>query len=167
MATTYCVKSDLESIIGEAAVRSASDDSRTAVGDDTLVTSAIERAAVEMNGSLRVQYPTLSALTSNDWCKWCNAYLGCLYLLARRNNKTPASVVEECNTYRAQLEDIRWGRWSIPEQLPQGDHRASVSNFTVELNKIANKVRVDEDESTGDTPGSNIKRNPANQPGPY
>ncbi len=168
MATTYCVQAELEDILGEAAVRSASDDARSGVGDDNRVTAAIERAAVEMNGAIELQYPTLASLSSNDWCKWCNAYLACLYLLARRNNKVPASVETEAATYRLQLEDIRWGRWQIPEQLPQGDHRASVSNFTVELQKVNQKVRVVEDSSTGEIPtNTSIKRNPSDTPGPY
>jgi hypothetical protein len=82
MAQTYCDEDDIVSIIGEPTLLVCIDDDQDGVrsdDDDDKVTACIERAAVEMNAALANQY-VLSELASNDWCKWCNAYLAVYYL---------------------------------------------------------------------------------------
>ncbi len=172
MATTYCARADLESIVGMAAVLAQVDDDQTgteSAGTGTSPASAspfdaIVRAAVEMNAAMRMQYK-LSDLAGNDWCKWCNAYLACYYLWARKSNAPPPSVVENVNSYRELLDAIRWGRAEIPEQNPSFEHIATVSNFSPELMKSFNPVRVVKEESTGATPVGGRKRNVAGHPG--
>lgn len=168
MAQTYCTRSDVESIVGTAAVAACIDDNEDGVesAEETVhVTNAIERAAVEMNLSLERQYNPLSALASNAWCKWCNAYLTCYYLYARRGNPAPPGVVEMIDDYRQNLVHIRWGRQEVPEQNPSQEHIATVSNFHPELGKIDSPIRVDVNESTGAAPEGNRKRNVAKMPG--
>lgn len=160
MATTYCDSDDIVAIIGEAAVLACIDDDNDGLesATETLhVTNAIERAAVEMNQSLRHQY-VLSELTSNDWCKWCNAYLASWFLYARRTNPCPNSLQEAVQKYRDELLEMRWGRQQLPEQAPSFEHHPTVTNFRPELGKREMPIRVNTTESTGASPEGNRKR---------
>lgn len=170
MAQTYCVRADVESIVGTSAVLSCIDDDMDgaeSATETTYVTDAIERAAVEMNGKLRNQYLPLSDLSGNDWCKWCNAYLALDYLYERRGNPAPNSVLERCQKYRDNLEDAAWGRFEVPEQIPSAEHIPTVTNFHPEIGRIRSPIRVSDTESTGSPPSaeSRRKREVANQPG--
>lgn len=167
MAQIYSTRADTESIMGLAGVLACIDDDGDGVesAEETQYeVDARERAAVEMNGSLRNQY-TLSELATNDWCKWCNAYLACDYLASRRNNPPAPSVLSKVEMYRNNLEEAKWGRFQIPEQAPSFEHIMTVSNFTPELGKVDNPIRVVVEESTGASPGGNRKRNVAKQGG--
>ncbi len=164
MATTYCVRADIESILGEAAVLACIDDDQDGLEsatETTFVTGAISRAAVEMNTALENQY-ILSELTANEWCKWCNAYIAAWHLYARRSNPPPNSIVDSVQAYRELLAEIRWGRIQVPEQNPSREHKPTVSVFKPEIWKTKQPIRVDTDESTGSAPHESIKRPVAN-----
>lgn len=170
MTTTYCARNDVAALIGEPAILACIDDDRDGVESPTeqgYIAAAINRGAVEMNQSLNQQYPTLSVLSSNDWCKWCNANLASWFLFARRGNPPPPSIVDAVQTYRQQLDEIRFGRFRIPEQAPAYDHLPTVTNFKPELIKANSPIRVDRQESTGLDPVGNRKRNPSGIPGPW
>lgn len=167
MTTTYCTRLDIVSIIGEPFLLACIDDERNGVEtpeNAVYITGAIERAATEMNQSIFKQY-ILSELSGNAWCKWCNAYLACWYLIARRGNPPPAAIIDQVQTYRQQLAELKFGRFEIPEQNPSFDHLPSVSNFKPELGKVDSPIRVDLEESTRATPAGGVKRNPAGMPG--
>lgn len=167
MATTYCTRLNIVSIIGAPALLACIDDNQDGVespSESQHIADAITRAAVEMNESLRCQY-VLTDLNNNDWCRWCNAHLAAMFLFSRRGNPAPAQVLEQVNTYRERLAEIRWGRFQVPEVNPSADHTPTVSNFQTELGKIDMPVRVDTAESTGLAPEGNRKRETAKQPG--
>ena len=167
MAQTYCVRADIVSVIGDAALLACIDDDHNMVESaaETLhVTNAIERAAVEMNIKLRQQYK-LSELASNAWCKWANTLLAVYYLRTRRANPVESSVAESVVEIRELLEDISWGRRQLPEQAPSFEHIAAVSNYQPEIHKLDAPIRVDTEESTGASPGGNRKRQVAGMPG--
>lgn len=171
MATTYCTRLNVQSLIGEAALLAVIDDNQDGVEnpeESEYITHAIERGAVEMNEAISKQY-ILSALTSNDWCKWCNAYLAAYFLFERRGNPVPTGVLDAVQTYKDKLSEIRWGRYQIPEALPSHNYRPAVSNYTVELGKYANPIRVYTDESIGSDPDPSVagavKRHKSFQPG--
>lgn len=167
MVTTYCDRDDIIDIAGEASILAAIDDGHDGVesaAETLYVTKAINRAAAEMNVALECQY-ILSELSGNEWCKWANASLALYFLRTRRNNPAEASVIEAVNSIRTMLEEIRWGRASLPEQSPSFDFTPAVSNMRPELFKVDNPIRVVREESTGGDPDPGIKRNLANQPG--
>lgn len=168
MATTYCTTTELDAIIGTPSRVSWSDDDQDgvlSVTEATYATLAIERAAVEMNAAIEQSDYDFADLASNAWCKWCNAYLAVHYLAARKNN-TPADSVEmQVAQYRAWLEELRWGRFRIPEQAPSHETRGTVSTFAAELYKETNPIRVIVEESTGSAPVPPIKREVAGIPG--
>lgn len=171
MAQTYCTRLEIESIIGPAGVLANIDDDADGVEspDDQLhVAAAIERAAIEMNIALENQYPTLSSLSANDWCKWCNAYIAAFHLFARKGNAPTASIVDQVQTYRDQLSEARWGRFQIPQATPQSDARPAVSSMKPDLRNPSSPIAVDTDQSTGGTPTSGVKRNTYGYPwGPF
>jgi hypothetical protein len=171
MTTTYCNRLNIESIIGIPAVLACINDKQDGVEsptDTTRITDAIERAADEMNECLTQQY-VLSQLSGSSWCRWCNAYVASWFLFERRGNPVPPGIVDAVQTYREKLEQIRWGRFQVPEVLPSFSARPTVSNFNPELGKFQNPIRVITEESTGDTPDatdpSRVKRNKAYQEG--
>lgn len=167
MTTTYCVRADIESLVGIPAVLACIDDDHDGVesaGDTLNITAAIERAAVEMNGALDRQY-TLADLSDNDWCKWCNANLAAMFLFARRGNPAPSSVIEAAQAYRERLAEIMYGRQQVPEQNPSFEHTPAVSNFKPEIGKYDNPIRVVREESTGAAPNTPHRRNVAGQGG--
>ena len=161
---TYCSTDDVKAIIGEAAYNACLDDDQDGVLSGTesgYATSAIERAAVELNSSLRHQY-VLSQLATNEWCKWANAELAAFYLRSRRNNPVEQSHADAVVQIRTELLEMRWGRQQLPQQSPSFEHIPTVSNFTPEIGKYVNPIRVVREESTGVDPVGGRKRNVAN-----
>lgn len=160
MATVYCNRLNLESIISKAGVLACVDDDQTGeegTTETSYIADCITRAAVEMNESLRCQYP-LANLASNDWCRWCNAYLACWFLFERRANPVPPGIIDAVQTYRERLSEIRWGRFQVPEVSPAFDYAPSVTNFVPELGHSVAPIRVDTDESTTTAPQPSRKR---------
>lgn len=163
MTTTYCTRLNIASLIGEPAVLACIDDDQNGTEDGTesgYVDGAIERAAVYMNEKMTHQYD-LANLTTNAWCKWCNAALAAYELFARRGNSPPGSVMESVINYKELLEQIRWGRGTIPEKHPDYDFTPAVSNPIVEMKNKEGPVAIDVEQSVGSTPASGRKRNVA------
>lgn len=163
MATqTYCDREDIVSIIGEAGLLACIDDNANGQEDPEetpFIASAISRAAAEMNRSISKQYSPLTGLASNEWCKWCNAYLAIFHLQARRSNAPAASVIEAVISNRELLEHIRWGRESVPEGIPTHNHSPAVSNFSVQPNNPDGPIVVNVEQSTGGNPSAGVRRN--------
>lgn len=168
MTQTYCEREDIEAILSEAGVLAPIDDDQDGLesaSDELHIASMIERAAVEMNAAFRHQYDPLSALASNVWCKWANATLAAYYIRSRKGNQVEGSLQDAAIDIRRMINEIRWGRDSIPDQSPTHEHTATVSNFQPELIKTYAPIRVDTEESTGSSPSSAVKRNVAKLPG--
>ena len=165
---TYCTRTEIEDILGIPGVLACLDDDESGIEESSpesaYLTSCIERGAIEINGQITYQY-TLASVASNDWLKWCNAYLAAYYLKTRRGNTCDEGIVDQVVEYRKLLNEIRWGRFSLAGQLPSFSGAPSVSTFKPELMKVSNPIRVVEEESTGGTPGPGISRNNANVPG--
>lgn len=161
MATTYCTRTDVEAIISTAGLLACIDDNENGQEDGsegTYITKAIERAAVNINLKVGRQYK-LSDVTANAWLKWANAVIALSYLSKRRNNPLPESLGQDVKETEDLLNEIGWGRASLPEQVPSFDHSAAVSNFRVEMGHSTNPVRVNVNESTGNAPVDGITRN--------
>ena len=166
MTTTYCTRTDITSLIGAPAVLACIDDNQD--GNETsdeqqFVTDAIERAANDMNEAFEHQYDVLANLTTNTWCKWCNAYLAAWYLFARRGNAPPGSLMESVANYKEKLIEIRWGREKIPEKSPDFNTLPTVSNPLIELKNDRGPLTIDRQQSTGSDPVDGIKRNVSDQ----
>lgn len=154
MATTYCNRLNIQSLIGQSALLACIDDNVDGVEnpeETQYITDCITRAAVEMNEALCKQY-VLSDLNNNDWCRWCNAYIAAWFLFERRGNPVPPGIIDAVQTYKDKLAEIRWGRYQVPQANPSFDYRPAVSNFVPELGKYSNPIRVFQDESTGGEP---------------
>lgn len=164
---TYCVRSDIEAVMGVEGVIACIDDDQD--GSESLleasyVTACIERAAVRINGLVQYQY-VLSQLVGNDYLKQVNVYLAILYLRTRRNNAPDPFIEQMVEQYMRELNEIRWGRFRIPGQLPSFDSRPTVSTFKPELKNTVNPVRVVRAESTGPEPQPGITRNTSDETG--
>jgi len=162
MAQTYCVAADVEFVLSAAGVTACLDDGeegvRSAEADD-LLDRAIDVAAGKINQHVRHQYK-LSDLTpaTNTWLRDTNAYLAAKVLAMRRGNPCPESLVEEVKEREAALVEIRWGRESIPQQLPSHEHTPSVTNYKSRLGNPDGPIPVDEQTSVGSQPVNGVKR---------
>lgn len=162
MAQTYCVAADVEFVLSAAGVTACLDDGeegvRSAEADD-LLDRAIDIAAGKINQHVRHQYK-LSDLTpaTNTWLRDTNAYLAAKVLATRRGNPCPESLVEEVKEREATLVEIRWGRESIPQQLPSFEHIPTVSNYKSRLGNCDSPMPVDEQASVGAQPVDGVKR---------
>lgn len=169
MATTYCTRLDVESILSAPAVLALIDDDgdgNESPGESQFVTDAIERAAVKLNGQIGRQYK-LEDVTDNDWMKWANAVLAAALLSKRRNNPLPESIHADVQEINELANEIAWGRRSLPEQAPSVEHIPAVTNFRPELGHGYAPVRVSTQESTGASPEGDRKRNISSPIYPY
>lgn len=166
MTTTYCTRIHVESIISAAGLLALIDDDADGVesaAESLHVTNAIERAAVKLNMNVGRQY-VLSELSANAWMKWANAILAVQFLCKRRGNPLPESVASDVQEINDLANEVGWGRRSLPEQAPSFDHTATVSNFQPEIGRSYAPIRVDQQESTGQSPVGDRKRNLAGGP---
>jgi len=169
MATTYCTRSDIETLLSPVALIECIDDdhSGTESAAETIhITNAIERAATRLNMAVSRQY-VLSEVTGNAWMKWANATLAAELLASRRGNPAPQSIMDDAKEILELLNEISWGRKPLPEQAPSFDHLPTVSNFEAEPRKRIMPVRVVKEESTGSDPEGQRMRHYANQWGNY
>jgi hypothetical protein len=167
MTQTYCSRADIVSLMGEAALLASIDDNMDGVisaEEEAIVTSLIEMTASEINRQVRHQY-VLTEVASNVWLKWAQATM-CVYRLRkRRNNPAEGSVEDDYQEINRLLNEVRWGREQLPEQLPSFDHLPSVSNFVPQIGRGTAPIRVIEEESTTTRPTSSRKRFTADEPG--
>lgn len=166
MAQIYCIASDVEFVLSAAGVTACLDDDETGLRSaeaDALLDRAIDTAAGKINQHVRHQYKLtdLAGLT-NTWLRDTNAYMAAKVLATRRGNPCPESLVDEVKERELTLVEIRWGRESIPQQLPSHEHIPTVSNFRPELYKMNTPIRVDVQESIGSAPVDGVTRRTAN-----
>jgi hypothetical protein len=161
MPQTYCTRVEIESILSAPGLLALIDDDADGVEspqESAYIGHAIERAAVEINHAADKQY-VLTDLAGNAWMKWANATLAVMFLAKRRNNPLPESIAQDVQQIREQLTEIRWGRDGVPDAAPSFDHSAAVSNLTPQLGHGYAPVRVNVQESTGEQPVGDRKRN--------
>ena len=160
---TYCVRADIEEIIGVPAVKAFIDDDHSGgetSGETTVVTKVIERAAVRMNQVLDQRY-ILSELASNEWCIYANAAIAVYLLMTRRGNPAPQDVEREFRETMEFLDDVRMGIAKIPQANESFETIPTVTNFEVERGRRSAPIRVAPDESTGTVPAGGRKRRTA------
>lgn len=158
-AIIYCVQADVESILGATFVKRRGDDNEDGALSTTelsYVTDAIDRAATTMNATLEMRY-TLSELSGNDWCKWCNAIIAAVFVSERRGNNIPPSTAREYDKYQEDLKGIKSGKMKVPQASDNFGPSPMVSNMLIDMGNHRNQIRVDTSESTG--PRGTLKRN--------
>ncbi len=161
MATqTYCVQADIENITSVAGLLSrADDDEGGELGTAELVriTQAIEWGAVEINIRLTNRY-ALADLANNTTLKHYNAKLAVCWTFKRSGNLAPDQLENECDDLLKRLDAIGEGKGRLPEVTESYDFRPSVSNLQVQRTETQ-PVRVVTQNSTGDAPVDQVKRN--------
>lgn len=166
MATTYCVRADIDFVLAEHGVNAAVDDNIDGAVSPTteagFITNAIEISADDMNAIIEQRYK-LSDLSGNTWCKWANARLAAAALMTRRGNPMPPSLAGQFDQVQSVLDGILDGSRKIPNQSDSFDTLPLASNY---LAKRAahhdSPVQVDTDTSTRNAPSPPIKRDSGN-----
>lgn len=168
MATTYCTRADIDTLLSPAGVLACIDDDES--GDESPieslhVTKCIERAATKLNSLISRQY-VLSEVTANAWMKWANAVLASMYLMKRRSNPLPQALADDVKEIEDLANEIAWGRGKLPEQAPSFDHSAATSSFNPQPGRY-HPIGVEIQGSTGLSPVGNRKRHISSQFYPY
>ena len=169
MTTTYGTKAGIESLVSPATLVSWLDDDHSgtlSTTEEGHIANAIERAATKINMAVGRQY-NIADVTANTWLAWANNVLAAEMLAARRGNPAPQSIMDAAKECEEMLEQIRWGRASLPEQIPSFNFAGAVSNFHVEPGRRIAPVRVSKEESTGGEPVPGIVRHYSDQSGIY
>ena len=130
--TTYCTRTDVESVWNPASVLSAADDDGNgslSAGEAAHIDEAIERGAGQLNAVLDQRY-TLSALAGNNWCRDANAVFAAYFLASRKSTEEAPPVLSILFAwYRETLADIGRGKLKVPDAAETHDNVPSVSNF--------------------------------------
>ncbi len=166
-ATTYCVQADVNAVLSEAGVRNFADDNddgSNTTTETSYVTRAIERGAGKMNSILDTIYK-LSDLSGNEWCRDCNAAIAAKLLAGRRGNPVPESLVTDCDEYMETLKEIQLGQQKVPGINPSFNNAPTTTNYRPEIGKREMPIRVDVQDSTGESPEGNRKRRVAHERG--
>src|SRR3954469_21335327 len=114
---TYCTRADVEAAWTPADLLAAVDDDASgtiSAGEEAIVTRAIERAANRMNSALELRY-SLDLLSSNTWCRDCNAALAAYLLATRRGDPASDLIQEQYESYLEDIEQIAAGRRRVPQ----------------------------------------------------
>lgn len=157
----YCTPDDVSSILSEHGVTAFTDDDLDGVTDGTLTQDAIDRtAALHIDFPLSQRY-NLTALASNEWCRWANAILAALAVTERRNMPGSQSLANERQVILEQLSQVASGARQLPGATERFDHLPSITNYHVERWRSDMPVRVVQTRSTGAAPGYPVKRWPS------
>jgi phage gp36-like protein len=135
---TYCLKADLEAIWPPADLLASVDDDEggtLSATEEGYITRAIERAANLMNARLELRYKLID-LASNTWCRDANAAIAAYWLATRRGDAAPAQLAQQYAAYLADLADIANGKLKVPGAIESFDQTPSVTNFTVNMNRL-------------------------------
>lgn len=164
---TYCTAVHINDVLSDNGVRFRADDDQSGAvaasgTESTAVSNAIERSATRMNMALQHTAYTLSALASNEWCKWCNAILAAVQLCRRRGNQVPQSLLQEEQYYLETLGLLQRGvLGDIPGTHPSFETMPTVTNYTPEPWRAGMPVRRREVTSTGSRPPGTVKSWPS------
>lgn len=157
MATTYCTTTDIAFILSAAGRSARADDDEDGSEETGTITSAIERAAVEMNFYLERRYD-LSDIASNTWCKWANAYLAVYYLDTRLGNPASPVITEHRDEILELLKTIGRSGNRIPEATESFNFLPRLTNYQANLRDRHVKVIVVQETSVGPSPAAGVKR---------
>lgn len=162
MATTYCVRADVEFVLSGHGLIAALDDNKDGAESPTtetpFVADAIEIAADDMNAMIEQRYK-LTDLSSNTWCKWANARLAAAALMTRRGNPLPPSLADQVQLTEDTLAGVLSGNQKIPGVSDSFDHLPTISNYNVKRAAVHDSpCQVDTDTSTRTAPVNPIKR---------
>ncbi len=157
MATVYCVTADVDFVLSADGKVIRTDDNEDGTEDNGVVTNAIQIAAVEMNFYLERRYK-LSGLTSNEWCKWANAYMAAYYLDTRLGNPAAPAIAQQRDDFIDKLKLIATAGYRVPETTEAFNFLPRMTNYREELQNRREKVVVTPETSVGPPPPSGVKR---------
>lgn len=146
-----CTQADVEDILSVEGVLLATDDERAGSTVTSNVTNAIARATARFNAKVYKFY-TLTALTGNEFARWCAAYMSISQLFIRRANMLPASIQEEIAGWMEHLDKVEAGTAEIPGATRRFEQTGmSMSNLRYDMRYAVAKARVEHTISTGPT----------------
>ena len=150
------------SIMSEHGVDAFIDDDEDGTPDDTLVTDAIQRAAVlDIVPQMQERFAeNFGALQNNLYLKWVNAYFAVAEVCSRRNLPVPESVAVRIGDLKRFLTLVYHGKRQLPFALEQFSWGPAVVNLNVQRGARKKPVRAVEGASTRESQPDGLKVNP-------
>lgn len=139
----FTTEAQIRSIVGQLGIDLRTDDSAD-YGED--IEDVIDQATGEIYFYLG-RY-SLAAIASNNWAQWHAAWFAVRCLCQRRLNDVPATVESEWARREKQLTRVLDRKVPAPG-LATSRRPAVVTNYTVDLRRFNNQIRVDRTKSTG------------------
>lgn len=124
---SYCTQGDIIASISEATLIQLTDDASMGNVNESLVTSAIERASAKMDGILNVRYPNTPLETTPELTECC-CDIAVRYLFKRRQGGVTENVKDNYNEAMSWLSRVK--------------------------NRNANIVGINDQTGTQDSPGT-------------
>ena len=144
MATTpYTTADQITLLAGQIAVDLRTDD------DDVtgLLTQAIDYASNQVDFYCSKYEPAV--LATSNWARDAATFIAVKWLCFHRLNDVPKSIQKEWDdVWAVQLGLIQQGKAEVP-RAAHSRNPCSVTNYTVDLRRVNNQVRVDQNRSTG------------------
>ncbi len=146
-ATPYTTSDQIALLAGQMAVDLRTDDDDA----DGLIDRSIDYASNQIEFYC-AKYST-TELAANGWVRDAATFCAVRWLAMRRMNPIPASIEKEWeDTWAVQLGLIQQGKASVP-RAATSRNPGSVTNYTTDLRRLNNQVRVDRTRSTGQAQG--------------
>jgi hypothetical protein len=103
-------------------------------------------------------------LAASRWVQGVATFIALRWLCLHRLNEVPASIAEEWDERKAELEQIQNGTGTVPGAA-NSRRPLSVTNYHVDLRRTNRQVRVDRDRSTGLAQGYSRPTDPTAETG--
>ncbi len=139
----YCTEGDITALAGQLALDLRLDDSADSAAD---MLWAQESGTSEVDTYLS-RY-SQAACAESDWVQKHATWFALRTLCMRRLNDVPESVEKEWARREKQLMLVQQRKMDAP-RLAHTRRPAAVTNYTVDLRRFNNQVRVDKTKSTG------------------
>lgn len=142
MPAEYTTAGAIAELAGQLALDLRTDD------DDgpSLVTAAIAAATSRVDFYCG-RYP-MADLAASAWVNDVATFVAVRWLCMRRLNEVPASIEQEWEERREELELIRQGKAAVP-RVAVSRRPGTVTNRTVDLRRFNNQTRQNGPMSTG------------------
>lgn len=155
----YCDNDDIAAVMSEYGLRLASEDTGlTPLEDQVNIDDCRGRASQRIDMYLVKRYD-LTTVGNHRWVRQTAAVFAAVCLNKRRGGTVPAELQREYDDLLAELREIRDGQMELDGVAPRAADTPSMSNVRVDMRYRTNKMRVENQISTG-RPVSDVERRP-------
>ena len=147
VGTLYCSRTDIDEILSTFGTDSAATDDDAQSSLDH-INSCIARASQRLDFKLNNRYDQ-GQLFGHRWVTQATAVLASVYLMRRRGNPPPESLLEMQQEVNDDIEEINSYKKSLNGLAERYLRQPTMSNISIDRRYFSTKVRADVQLSTG------------------